>query len=313
MILVAGGTGRLGRDVVGRLVARGLAVRVLTRDVQHGRLALGALGDQVELIDGDVRDRSSLEGAVAGAGTVVAAVQGFGGREAGGIRAVDRDGNRNLVDAAAAAHVERYVLMSIHDASPSDSLALGRAKASVEAALRATTMTPIMVRPTAYMETWAGIIGGPILANGRARVFGRGRNPINFVAAADVAAIVEEAVAEEDGPGRTIEAVGPENLSFDAIIERFAAALGRPVPASHMPVPMLRAMAVALRPFKPVLADQIAAAVVLDTTDRTARIAGRAPGTVRMGATTFDAVIRGMVASSANGATAVREGSSTRG
>ena len=294
MILVAGGTGLLGRDVVARLVGRGLPVRVLTRDITHGRQALGPLADQVQLVAGDVRDPRSLGPAVQGADTIIAAVQGFGGREAGGIAAVDRDGNRNLVRAAAAARVRRFVLVSIHDASASDALALGRAKAAVEAELRATTMTPLIIRPTAYMETWAGIVGGPILATGRARVFGRGANPINFVSAADVAATVEEVVAEPDhiGPaGRTIEVLGPEDLSFDDLIARFAAALGRPVPASHVPLPMLRAMAVGLRPFKPALAAQVAAAVVLDTTDRTARATGRDPATIRRGTTTFDAVI----------------------
>ena len=297
MILVAGGTGQLGRDVVARLVRHGLPVRVLTRDLAIGRRALGPLADQVELVAGDVRDMASLGPAVAGAQTVIAAVQGFGGREAGGIGAVDRDGNRNLVRAAMTAGVERFVLLSIHDASASDVLALGRAKAIVEADLRATTMIPLVIRPTAYMETWAGIVGGPILASGRARVFGRGRNPINFVAAADVAAVVEEVVVDDVRArgGRTIEVVGPADLSFDDVVARFAAALGRPVPTSHVPLPMLRAMAIALRPFKPILAAQIAAAVVLDTTDRTARDGGPDSLAIRRGATSFDSVIRGFV------------------
>jgi len=137
MILVAGGTGLLGRDVVARLVGRGLPVRVLTRDVAYGRRALGPLADQVQLVAGDVRDAGSLGPAVEGADTVVAAVQGFGGREAGGIAAVDRDGNRNLVRAAAVAGIRRFVLLSIHDASstsrggrprPSPSLVRGRVR-----------------------------------------------------------------------------------------------------------------------------------------------------------------------------------------
>jgi uncharacterized protein YbjT (DUF2867 family) len=301
MILVAGGTGLLGRDVVARLVERGLPVRVLTRDVAHGRAAFGPLANEVELVAGDVRDPSWLVPAVQGADTVVAAVQGFGGREAGGIAAVDRDGNGNIIRAAAAANVARFVLLSIHDASPSDVLALGRAKAAVEAELRATTMTPLIIRPTAYMETWAGIVGGPILATGRARVFGRGRNPINFVAAADVASMVEEVVTDADpigSGGRTIEVVGPEDLSFDEVVARFATALGRPVPTSHVPLPMLRAMAIALRPIKPILAAQVAAAVVLDTTDRTARGASGDPAMIRRGTTTFETVIAGFVAAS---------------
>jgi uncharacterized protein YbjT (DUF2867 family) len=298
MILVAGGTGLLGRSVVRRLVDRGLPVRVLTRDAAHGRSALGPLADRIELVAGDVRDPGSLTAAVRGADTVIAAVQGFGGREAGGIGAVDRDGNRHLVAAAAAAGAERFVLLSIHDASPADRLELGRAKAAVEADLRQTAMLPLVVRPTAYMETWAGIVGEPILASGRARVFGRGRNPINFVSAGDVAAVVEELVVDDGRPpgGRTIEVVGPEDLAFDDIVERFAAALGRPVPAAHVPRAMLRAMALALRPIKPVLAAQVAAAIVLDTTDRRARVPGIDPAGLRIGATTFDQVIGAFVA-----------------
>ena len=306
MILVAGGTGLLGRNVVARLVGRGVSVRVLTRDLALGRQALGALADRVDLMEGDVRIVSTLGPAVAGADTVIAAVQGFGGREAGGIAAVDRDGNRNLVRAAAGAGVKRFVLLSIHDASATDPLALGRAKATVEANLRLTSMTPLIIRPTAYMETWAGIVGGPILATGRARVFGRGRNPINFVASGDVAAVVEDVVVDrsDDGASRKIEVVGPEDLSFDDLVTRFSAALGRPVPTSHVPLPILRVMAVAMRPIKPILADQIAAAIVLDTTDRRARTVPAEPASIRRGSTTFESVIAGFVATSESGADA---------
>ena len=306
MIVVVGGTGLLGRNVVGRLVSRGLPVRVVSRDAAHGRAALGTLADRVELVEADVRDPGTLGAAVAGADTVVAAVQGFGGRDAGGIGAVDRDGNRNLVRAAAAVRVPHFLLLSLHDASAADVLALGRAKAAVEAELRRMSMTPLVIRPTAYMETWAGIVGGPILATGRARVFGRGTNPINFVSADDVAAVVEETLLDADAmaSGRTVEAVGPEDLSFDDLAARFAAALGRPVPVSHVPLAVLRGMALLLRPVKPLLADQVAAAVVLDTTDRrgvvaasTAR-AGRV-AIVRSGATTFDTVIARFVAAGA--------------
>jgi NADH dehydrogenase len=163
-------------------------------------------------------------------------------------------------------------------------------------------MIPIQVRPTAYMETWAGIVGGPILASGKARIFGRGRNPINFVSSADVAVVVDAELARvladpADASPRTLEVVGPEDLSFNAIVECFAAVLGRPVPAAHVPLPMLRALALGLRPFKPVLADQIAAAVVLDTTDRRAGTAETsAERTLVRGVTTFDDVVRKMVA-----------------
>jgi hypothetical protein len=59
-------------------------------------------------------------------------------------------------------------------------------------------------------------------------------------------------------------------------------------------------MAIALRPIKPILAAQIAAAVVLDTTDRTARGLGGDPATIRRGTTTFDTVITGFLATSSS-------------
>ncbi|MBA2719279.1 MAG: NAD(P)H-binding protein [Chloroflexi bacterium] len=166
MILVAGGTGLLDRDVVGRLAGRGIPVRVLTRDVALGRHVLAPLGDRVELVAGDVRDPASLDPALVGVDLVVGAVQGFGGRAAGGMRAVDIDGNRNLIDAAAAAGVDRFVLLSIHNATATDPLALSRAKAAAEQVLAATPMHRTLVRPTAYMETWAEVVGDPIMESG---------------------------------------------------------------------------------------------------------------------------------------------------
>ena len=61
MILVAGGTGRLGTQVVSTLAARGLDVRVLTRNANRAR----HLADlTIEIVIGDVRDPVSLGAAM---------------------------------------------------------------------------------------------------------------------------------------------------------------------------------------------------------------------------------------------------------
>src|SRR5437868_5507327 len=110
LILVAGGTGTVGTELVRRLVARGSRVRVLSRDpLRHPATA------NVEIVAGDVRDRRSLERAAADVTTVVSAVHGFLDKD--GPRAIDRDGNRNLIAAAHAAGAEHFVLVSIAGAS----------------------------------------------------------------------------------------------------------------------------------------------------------------------------------------------------
>ncbi|HET7029982.1 MAG TPA: NAD(P)H-binding protein [Candidatus Limnocylindrales bacterium] len=291
MIVVAGGTGLLGSDVVGRLTGRGVRVRILTRDPDRARRA-GEPPAEVELVRADVRDSQSLDDALTGATTVLAAVQGFGGTDAGGIEPVDRDGNIRLIRAATRAGARHLVLMSIHGASPTSPLALARAKAAAEAELATTALRGTVIRPTAYMETWAGFVGGPILATGRARIFGHGRNPMNFVAARDVAAIVEQAILDPDGQPASIDVVGPQDVSLVDLVEMFARAIGRDVPRSHVPPAMLRVLSVLARPVRPVLAQQIEASLVLDRAEM--RAVGR--GTVT-GSTVFDEVVGAMVAS----------------
>ena len=230
----------------------------------------------VEVVTGDVRDAASVDRAMAGVTTLVAAINGFGGRDALGVRAIDRDGNATLIDAAVRAGVDHVVLLSIHGASTDHPIELFRMKAEAEAHLKASGLSWTIVRPTAYQETWLEIVGRPLVATGKTRIFGRGENPINFVSAEDVARIVAMAVADPTLRGATLDVAGPENLTFDDFVEVVRSATGATGTVAHAPLPMLRVMSVLLRPFKPVLAGQMAAAIVMDTRDMRADTADRA-------------------------------------
>jgi uncharacterized protein YbjT (DUF2867 family) len=267
MILVAGGTGTLGQSLIPLLAERGESVRVLTR---AGRGGAGLAAPGIEVMRGDVRDRATVARAMVGVRSVVSAINGFGGPGALGVRAIDRDGNANLIDAAEAAGVEHFVLVSIQQATLDHPIELFRMKAAAEQRLRATSLAWTIVRPTAYQETWLEIVGRPLVETGRTRVFGRGRNPINFVSATDVARFVDLALTDPDLRGATIDVAGPENLTFDEVVAVVREVTGSTGSVSHVPLPMLRVMSVLLRPIKPVLAGQVGAAVVMDTRDMTA-------------------------------------------
>jgi Predicted nucleoside-diphosphate-sugar epimerases len=137
-VLVAGGTGRLGTLVVIGLAARGMEVRVLTRDP---RRAAHLAAEDVEVVTCDVRDRTSTTAAVAGAEVVVSAVQGFAGPGDGSPATVDRDGNMHLIQAARAAGA-RAVLMSVAGAAPDSPFELFRMKHAAE-----TTWPPAACPP----------------------------------------------------------------------------------------------------------------------------------------------------------------------
>ena len=263
MILLAGGTGHLGRVLVRRLAAGGAGLRILSRDPSRARKSVS---EGVEVVAGDVRVPASLTGALAGVDRVISAVTGFG-PGGDGPRRVDFEGNANLIDAAEAAGVKHFVLVSIHGAGPEHPMELYRAKFMAEQRLRESRLEWTIIRPTAFKELWAGIVGDPLLRSGTAMVFGRGENPINFVSVDDVARSVERALIDGDLRGRTLEVGGPENLTLNRLVEIVAEGHGLQAKARHIPLAALRVGATALRLFKPDIAGLLQAAVLMDTTD----------------------------------------------
>ncbi len=263
MILIAGGTGTLGTQVVPLLTARGLEVRILTRDPVR---AEHLQGDLVEIMAGDVRNLRAVERAAAGAQTVISAIQGFAGAAAVGPQAVDRQGNSNLIHAARAG-AEHFILVSIQGVAPDHPMELFRMKYLAEQELKASGLAWTIIRPTAYMETWGALIGEPLLKTGKTRIFGRGNNPINFVSVHDVARFVELAVVDPAMRGELVEVGGPENLSMRQVAQAFETVSGKVGKKSHVPLPMMRLMSVLMRPVNPTLARQAQAGVVMDTHD----------------------------------------------
>jgi uncharacterized protein YbjT (DUF2867 family) len=265
MILIAGGTGTLGRHLTPLLLARRLGVRVIAR---HPEAASRPVMDPgIEFVAGDVRDPSALDSALEGVDTVVSAVTGFGGPDALGTKSVDRDGNMALIAAARRAGAGHFVLLSVHDAAPNHPIQLFRDKWTAEEALRASGLSWTIVRPTAYLETWLGIIGGPLMATGRTRIFGRGRNPINFVSAGDVARFVELAIVDPSLGQTAMEVPGPENLTLDELAATVESVTGRVGSKQHLSATAMRAAALVMGMIRPVLGAQIEAARVMDTRD----------------------------------------------
>jgi uncharacterized protein YbjT (DUF2867 family) len=263
MILLAGGSGRLGRLLVDRLVQRGLPVRVLTREPVRGEYPGSEL---VTVIRGDVRDPQSLVRAAAGVDVVVSAVHGFAEPERDALAAVDRDGNAHLVEAAKAVSAE-FVLLSTVGAAADSAMELFRVKHAAEQHATASAVATTIVRATAFLELWTDLLSQTVGRSGRPLVFGRGENPINFVSVADVAALVERAIIDPATRGQIFEIGGPENLTFNQLAQALQAAAGRPGAPRHVPRPMLQLMASTIGRVKPELGRQARAALVMDRAD----------------------------------------------
>ncbi|MEV5599594.1 NAD(P)H-binding protein [Streptomyces sp. NPDC052496] len=135
--LVTGGTGTLGRAVVGRLLADGHDVRSLSR-----RPHTGAARPRLSSYAVDLRDGSGLAAAVAGVETVVHCASSPSG---------DTEAARRLVEAARAAGVRHLVCISIVGV---DRIPLGyyRAKRDVERLVEDSGIGWTVLRTTQYHD-----------------------------------------------------------------------------------------------------------------------------------------------------------------
>lgn len=107
--LVAGATGSTGSRIVAQLVQRGIPVKALVRDVAT---AQAKLPPEVELVPGEVGNKASLRTALEGCTVLICATGARPSLDPTGPYQVDYDGTKNLVDAAKAAGIEHFVMVS---------------------------------------------------------------------------------------------------------------------------------------------------------------------------------------------------------
>ena len=270
MVLVVGGTGVLGSRVVRRLLDARTDVRVLTRHPDsENAVDLAALGAQ--LVTGDVCDDASIAPALEGVDELVISVQALAGpgtsRE-NNPHTCDRDGVRALIDAARAAAVRHVVYVSISGASPSAAPEFVRIKYETENYLQNSGMSWTILRPAAFMEVWADMIGSPVIRGEKTMVFGDGDNPVNFVSADDVAAFVVLGLEDPKARGRLLTIGGPENFTLNQVVDIFAKAVGTEPKVQKTPVPMMKTLSTVLGPFNPGLSRQMAMGAWMATTDQ---------------------------------------------
>jgi uncharacterized protein YbjT (DUF2867 family) len=241
MILVVGSTGFLGNAVVARLANAGKQVRALVRPSSDRakRDLLTTLG--AALVEGDLKDVASLRRACAGVDTVISTASSTLSRGGGdNIETVDRHGQMQLIDAAAAAGVRHVIYVSVSGNLDGES-PLRDAKRAVESRLRETGMTYTIVRPSFFMEVWLSPMLGFDPAGGRVRIYGTGDQPLSMISVPDVAAYVAGCVENRAAENQTIELGGPEPTTYNAIASLFEEALGRSIAREHVPVEALEA------------------------------------------------------------------------
>ncbi len=245
MDLIAGASGMLGGMITRLAVSRGRRVRILARPSSNVD-ELRSLS--VEIATGDLKDRDSLDRACAGIDTVITTANAGtrGGEDT--IESVDLAGNRNLIDAAAAAGVRHFVFVSAFGAAEDSPVPLFAAKARTEAHLRSSGMAHTIFAPMAFMEVWFGLIVLSPLASGQpVTLVGDGTFRRSFISSGDVAQFVVAAAEQRGAADSFLPLGGPEALSWRDVVALAEERLGSKIatrfvapgsPLPHLPPPL---------------------------------------------------------------------------
>lgn len=212
VLAVTGSTGWLGGLVARDLADRGVAQRLLVRDVSRAPELLGSVAAQCSYRDVDAA-RAALEGAETL--FMVSAAE-----------SEDRlDEHRAFVDAAAAAGVRHVVYVSFFGAAPDATFTLARDHAATEERLRASGMAWTFLRDNLYLEFMDHMVGEDGIVRGPA---GDGRAAV--VAHDDIARVAVAVLMDPAShAGETYDLTGPEALTFTEMAAVISEVTGREV------------------------------------------------------------------------------------
>lgn len=250
-VLVAGGTGFIGRYIVRSLLAKGYDVTVMSRNPDR---AASALPPGAAARFGDVRRAETLQEAMAGMEVVVSTVQ-FPNHPVENPRkgytymAVDGEGTVRQVAAAKAAGVRRFLYISGAGTREGQTTPWFRAKLMAEKAVRESGMAYTIFRPSwvygpedRSLNRFAGFARTlpfvPVIGNGEIRV-----QPLLVK---DLADIVAAAVDAPQTYQKTYDVGGPAAMTMNEILRTMLKVMGKRRPLLHGPVPLVKGAAALL-------------------------------------------------------------------
>jgi uncharacterized protein YbjT (DUF2867 family) len=255
-VLVVGGTGMLGGQVVAALLSRGKQVRALVRPGSDAT-RLEAAG--ATIARGDMMDLDSLVRAMEGADSVVTTAAGYTRHSKGDTVLIDTIGNTNLAEAASRTRIRRFVLTSILTCDQTPDVPHFWHKKLAEDRLEELGVPFTALRPGAFLDQVTRFGGDPF-SKGRLTWLGSPRVPLTLVLTSDVAGYLAAATDIAGLDGQRIDIGWDRPVSMQEVAGISGSLLGKRIRVRTVPTGLLRTVGMVLRPVDPIAKDMAAMA-----------------------------------------------------
>jgi NADH dehydrogenase len=228
LVVVFGGSGFIGKQVVRALARRGKRVRVAMRrpHLGHDLRVMGDVG-QIQLVQANVRFPESIDAALEDADAVVnlVAVLSESGKQS--FEALHVEAAQAVAEAAARRGIKRLAHFSALGAAPKGAR-YARSKYRGERAVLEAQPSATILRPSIvfgpedhFFNRFAEMARNPILHGmlGFLPLIGGGKTRFQPVFVGDVADAVCAALEKREAQGRTYELGGPNTYTFRQLLE----------------------------------------------------------------------------------------------
>lgn len=250
-VLVVGGTGMLGGQVVTALLSRGQRVRALLRPASDAAELMKA---GVEIARGDMLEPASLLRAMDGADAVITTAAGYTHHSKGDTAMIDTIGNRNLIDVASQTGIRRFVLTSILTSDQTPEVPHFWNKKLAEDRLEEKGVPFVSLRPGAFLDSIIQM-GGDSFARGRVMWFGSPTIPLTFVLTEDVADYLADAVYVPGVDGQRIDIGWDRPVSIQEVAQVAGRLLGHEIRVRSMPAGVINGISSVIGKVSPMVND----------------------------------------------------------
>ena len=244
-ILVVGGTGTLGRQIVRHGIEQEHSVRCLVRN-RNKAFFLKEWG--AEIVKGDICKPETLKEALKDIDVVIDAATARA-TDSQSIKQIDWEGKVNLIQACAEADIKRYVFFSILNAQDFETVPLMDIKSCTEKYLEESGLDYTILRLAGFMQGLIGQYGIPILDNQAVWVTGE-KTPIAYMDTQDIAKFAIKAIEIPETADNTYPVVGTRAWTADEIIQLCEKLSGKQAKISRIPIGVLRFLRKLTRWFK---------------------------------------------------------------
>jgi uncharacterized protein YbjT (DUF2867 family) len=235
MNVLIGGTGFLGGAVAEEMVKRQMPLRCLVR---KGSDLSKLKRLEVELYEGDARDKDSLRKVMEGAGSVISSftTRVFKRPKAAEFWENDYQGNLNLIQLAKERGIKKYIFVSYWGLAKFADFEHGKVKKSVEDLLRVSGLDYTIFRVTTLATDMSVLLGNRLKKKGWAPMFMKREEKVRPILTEDLARCMVDALDNSKASHKIVEMAGEEEYTFVELGDLFSKVLNKKVRFIFVPL-----------------------------------------------------------------------------